>query len=544
MSLLRFVGFNGANLALHPMLIPSGVGVACTNQRPGRGDLRPSRAPSTVASVAGGSNTIYRMGRDAVSDSVYWLAWSADVNVARGMVAGDTVERTFWTGDGQPKWTDSSIGLSATPYPTSTGVRLLGVPVPNATPSLSETVAGAGDDEARAYVVTWVNDREEESEPSAAVTITTKPGSTILVTRNATVPSGAHGLTKWRVYRTVAGAEGEYMFVAEVVAATASVSTTDAMLNSFNPLPSADWTYPPAGLSGIKALWNGIHAGFVEKDLYFSEPYLPFAWPEANRVPLDDEIVALGRWRTNLVVLTKGNPYIVTGSTPGAMRAEPVEISAACVAKLGVVEFGHGVCWPSREGLNYLGEGGYRLCTVGKALPEDWLALAPSTLVAGRFNGMYVGSYELLGVRRSIMVDPLANPADPIGLWFSDSGFTACHNDELSDNLYVLNSGSVQKWDAGTVQTATFDSRTERLARPESMVWGQVLASAYPVTLSVWSDGVLALNAASVTSSKPFRIARGHRGHEWKIRISVTGASGAVQSVALAGSIQELKQVP
>lgn len=543
MSLLRFVGFNGANLALHPLLIPSGVGVACTNQRAGRGDLRPMRAPLTVATVAGGTKTIYRMGRDAASDASYWLGWSTETNVARSLLPGDTVERTFWTGDGQPKWTDTSIGLGATPYPTSTGVRLLGVPAPNLTPSLTQTVAGSGDDEARAYVTTWVNDREEESAPSPAATITTKPGATISVTRNATIPSGAHGLTKWRIYRTVAGAENAYMYVGEATTATGAVSTTDDMVNYYSPLPSEDWDYPPSTLSGIKALWNGMHAGFVKNDLYFSDPFHPFAWPEAYRVPLDDEIVALGRWRTNLLVLTKGQPYIVTGTTPSAMRAEPMEIAAACVAKLGVVEFGHGVCWPSSEGLHYMGDGGYRLCTLGKALPEDWRALAPSTLVAGRHNGLYVGSYELLGTRRSIVLDPLTNPGDPVGLYFCDSGFAACHVDELSDALYVLNGAAVQKWDAGAVLTASFDSRTERVAQPESMAWGQVLASSYPVALSVWSDGVLALNAASVASSKPFRIARGHRGHEWKVRIAATGASGAVQSVLLAGSLQELKQV-
>lgn len=540
MSLLRFDRFAGANLALHPLTVPPGVGVACTNQRPGRGDLRPWKAPSTVASVAGGTTTIYRMGRDAVNDAAYWLAWAADVDVARSMLAGDAVERTFWTGDTQPKWTDSSIGLAATPYPTSTGVRLLGVPVPNANPTLAEQVAGTGDDETRAYVVTWVNDREEESAPSGAATITCKPGATIRVTRNATVPSGAHGLTKWRVYRTIAGAEATYMYVTEVVDSTAYVDVGDSY-NAYSALPSEDWDYPDSGLKGIKALWNGIHAAFKGKDVYFSEAYRPFAWPQAYRLPVDDEIVALARWRTNLLVLTKGRPYIGTGSSPDAMLLQPLEIDQACIAKRGVVEFGHGIAWPSRDGLNYMGDGGYRMLTAGRALQEDWLALAPNTLVAGRYEGMYVGSYDPGGGRKSLIVDPLMPPDAGVGLYFCDSGFTACHTDDLADALYVLNSTSVQKWNAGATLTATFDSRTERLARPESMAWGQVVASAYPVTLSVWSDGALVLNAASIASGKAFRIPRGHRGAEWKIRVATTGA---VQGVVLAGSLQELKMIP
>jgi hypothetical protein len=537
MSLLHFDRFAGANLALHPLLVPPGVGVACWNQRPGRGDLRPWKTPLNVATVAGSTTTIYRMGRSAINDALYWLAWTPDVDVARSMVPGDAVERTFWTGDTQPKWTDTSIGLSAPPYPTSSGVRLLGVLPPDMTPTLTETVAGAGENEDRAYVVTWVNDRDEESAPSAAATITTKPGATIRVTRNATVPSGAHGLTKWRVYRTIAGAEGDYLYVGEATAATATLDTTDSMVNYKSPLASEDWDYPLAGLVGLKGLWNGMHAAFKGKDVYFTDPFRPFAWPEAYRVPLDDNIVALARWRTNLVALTTGRPYIMTGSTPDAMMPQPLELAQSCIAKRGVVEFGHGVCWPSRDGLNYFGDGGYRMLTAGRALQEDWLALAPNTLVAGRYEGMYVGSYNPGSGRKTIIIDPLAGPADS-GLYFSDSGFTACHTDELADALYVLNGVNVQKWDAGTALTASFDSRTERLPKPESMAWGQVVATTYPVTLSVWSDGVLVLNAASVASGKPFRIPRGFRGVEWKIRVAT---AGAVQGVTLAGSMQEIK---
>jgi hypothetical protein len=552
-SLLRFDRFAGANLALHPLLIPPGVGVECVNVRPGRGDLRPWNSPATVATVPGGTTTIYRMGRAAGTDASYWLAWAADVDVARGMVPGDTAERTFWTGEGPPKWTDNSIGLAAAPYPTSTGVRLLGVPVPNAAPTLSVLSSGpmeeevdgetqAIDPEDRAYVVTWVNDRGEESSPSDAATITLQPGSLVRVSRNATVPSGALGITSWRVYRTVAGAEGDYFFVTEALAATAHVDVGDAF-NPFSTLLSLDWDYPPAGLRGIKALWNGMHAGFVGNDLYFSEAFRPFAWPEDYRLPLDDQIVALARWRTNLIALTTGRPYVVTGSSPSAMRAEPLEIQQPCVAKRGVAELGHGVVWPSRDGLVYLGDGGWRMLTARRALQEDWLGLQPHTLVAGVFEGLYVASYDpgAGAPRRSIIVDPMMQPDSPAGLHFCDVGFTACHSDESMDALYVLAGTNVQKWHAGAWMRCHFVSRTERLTKPEAMGWAQVVASQYPAALSVWSDGALVLDAATVSSGKAFRLPRGNRGTEWRVRVST---EGDVQGVALAGSLHELKQVP
>jgi hypothetical protein len=531
--LLRFAGFAGANKALHPLLLPDGVGVDSLNHRPGRGDLRPWRAASTVATVSGSAQTIYRMGRTAPSDTTYWLQWTTDVDVARGFIATDTSERTYWTGDGVPKWTDTSIGLGAPPYPDSSGVRILGVPIPNATPSLAEQVAGVGDDETRAYVVTWVNDRGEESAPSPAGTITCKPGATIRVTRNASVPTGAYGLATWRIYRTVAGGENDYYFVAEATAATALVDTTDATLNLANPLLSETWIMPPADLKGLKALWNGIMAGFVGKSLRFCEPYRPYAWPIEYELILDEDIVALARWGQQLIVLTVGKPYVITGSTPEGMLPQLVEFNQACVAKKGVVEFGFGVAYPSPDGLAFIGAGGPRVLTEQLAQRADWQAFVPSTFVGANVEGAYIASYDTGAGRTSVLLDPL----NPTGFYFCEIGFTAAFWDPIADTLYVLDAGNVKKWDSGSALTASHESRTERVARPTCFAFGQVVADAYPVTLSMWAQGVAKMTNYSVTGPRPFRLPAGFKADEWRVKVSTTSA---VQALMLAHSIAEL----
>ena len=63
MSIIRVAGFLGANIALQPMLLPETVGVSSLNSKPGRGDLRPWKAPLNVATVPAGRQTIHRMGR-------------------------------------------------------------------------------------------------------------------------------------------------------------------------------------------------------------------------------------------------------------------------------------------------------------------------------------------------------------------------------------------------------------------------------------------------------------------------------------------------
>ena len=135
MSILHISGFLGANQALHPILLAESVGVSSTNQKPGRGDLRPWKEPFTVATVPGGRHTIHRMGRSAPSDANYWLSWTTDVSCVVGANASDTAERTYYTGSGTPKWTNTTLALSSPPYPAA--YRELGVPPPIAIPTLS-----------------------------------------------------------------------------------------------------------------------------------------------------------------------------------------------------------------------------------------------------------------------------------------------------------------------------------------------------------------------------------------------------------------------
>jgi hypothetical protein len=73
--------------------------------------------------------TIYRYGQDDDSDFLYWFAWDRDVDVARGQIAGDPVEWTFFTGDGYPKATYNKLATSAAPYPSD--YIPLGVPNPS-----------------------------------------------------------------------------------------------------------------------------------------------------------------------------------------------------------------------------------------------------------------------------------------------------------------------------------------------------------------------------------------------------------------------------
>ena len=51
--------------------------------------------------------------------------------------------------------------------------------------------------------------------------------------------------------------------------------------------------------------------GFKGNTVYFSESFLPHAWPSTYTVSIDADIVGLAATGTHIFVLTNSNPYII-----------------------------------------------------------------------------------------------------------------------------------------------------------------------------------------------------------------------------------------
>lgn len=527
-------GFRGANRALHPLDLPGNVGVASTNQNPVRGDMRPWRAPLAVATVPAGRKTIYRMGRDAASDSQYWLSWPTVVDALRGAIAGDTTERTYYTGDGFPRWTDNTMALASSPYPTAW--RQLGIPAP-ATPALLSSSGGVSTvNEVRFFVYVYVNDKGEPGAQSPISSITCKADATVTISALAAPPSGNFGITLIRVYRTQADASGnaEFFFLREI--ASTLTSTTDDNRALGEVLPSDGWLMPPADLSNLIGLWNGMAAGISGGVVRFCEAYKYYAWPLIYEIiPPDAKAVALATFGQSLLVLTTGKPVLVTGSTPDSMADQPLELAESCLSRRSVVSFGHGVAWASPDGLAYYGSGGSKMVTAGLMTRDDWQAIKPETIVAGSYEGAYLGFYTVGGITKGFLIDPL----NPTGLYFCDIPGQAVWFDDLTDTLFVLDGVNIKKWDAGSAMTASFKSKVFRTPKPLSFACAELIADAYPVQCSVYADGVLK-HSQAVESSVPFRLPAGFMGQNWQLELA---SSGAVQGLALAQSMQELASV-
>ncbi|WP_246670734.1 hypothetical protein [Aminobacter sp. MDW-2] len=331
---------------------------------------------STLEAAIGGSTfkTIYKhLGA--------WLKWNTEVHAAPGPVATD---RLYYTGDGKPKM--------------RVGGAVYDLAVPRPAVALTATLggAGAGDVVTRSYVYTWVTSFGEESEPCPASNeIAWKPGNTVTLSAFAATPGG-RSITHQRIYRTQTGQSGTWFYlIAERAASAADFADTIPVDGFQEPLPSAFWNAPPDDLKGLISLPNGMMAAFAGSDLYFCEPWRPHAWPEKYSLGMSSPIVALGAIGTSVVVMTTGNPHLVSGSHPSTMQAAKMEANLPCINSRGVADLGFAIAYPSNEGLVAAkADGSIGIVSANLFDRDDWLALKPSTIIAGQIGGRYVAFYE------------------------------------------------------------------------------------------------------------------------------------------------------
>ncbi len=547
MAVIRIAGFQGAVLAINPKLLQDVAAVKSLNHDPLHADLRPLAAPLQVASVTAGSASIYRMNRDQASDTQYWLAWASKVHAVRGFIGTDTSERTYYTGDGPPKWTNLQLATSSSPYPGAW--RLLGIPAPVSPPNTSATGGTTtGTLEQRAYVYTYVNSVGDEGPPSPPSAMLTCPfDATVTVTNIQPPPAGEYDINRIRIYRTQAGsASAGYFFLGEVLSTATTFS--DAALPIQEILTSAGGFAPPSDLHHLTPMWNGMLAGISGRSVRDCSAYKAYAWPiDYDTTLADFSPVALATIGQNLLILTTGTPLLVSGGSPDALDQTPVAFPHSCASDLSVVSFGHGAVWASPDGLAYYGTGGAEGATVyaggmaGAMLTErlmtreQWQALNPASMVGVRWLNYYVAFYRVGGVWNGLMIDP-RNPNG--GVYFLDFGYPAVWRDELSEQVYVLSAnGAISKWNSGAALSVTFRSKVFRQPSPGPLfAYGEVIADSYPVRMRVWADGVLKFDA-DVTSRDSFRLPSGFIANDFQIEIV---SSVPVVAVTLAHSAEEI----
>jgi len=160
-------------------------------------------------------------------------------------------------------------------------------------------------------------------------------------------------------------------------------------------LESTDYAPPPEKLTGLTAIQNDIMAGFVGHELYFSEIRKPHAWPVDFRLRLDYDIVGLVQVGGELLVLTDGYPYVVSGNDPATMVPTKLDALYPCVSKRSIVRMPYGVVYATFDGLAVYNAGSATQLITQYAFDADaFTSIDASTIIAMTYRNRYIAKHS------------------------------------------------------------------------------------------------------------------------------------------------------
>lgn len=451
-ALLRIHNFAGEIPRMLPRLLQDNYAQEAYHTGLKDGGLTPYRDNQGIQAAPSGTETIYLR-----SDGT-WMTWTVPVNVVPGPVASD---RLYITGDGNPQ-----LWVSGTFYPLALngpGGSLTAATSSTIDPTLQYTVL---------YTYTYVTEFDEESAPAP-------DSGGLLVDDNATVnltgmwaPPDGRGINRIRIYRSQTGSDGTttFYFIAEIPSTQLSFDDVIASNPIQEVLPSSNYDAAPAGLSGLVAMPNGIMVGFVGKDIWFCEPWIPSAWPDTYVLTTDYPIVGLGVFGSTLVVMTTANPYIVQGTAPENMTMEKLDVNLACVNARSIVDLGYTIAYAGNEGVVTVDANGARLATKTLMTREQWLTYRPDTMQCAQYDGRYMVAYsyvDLNGVTQQGAMGIDFSGDQPF-LVRTDEQMTSPYFDKPSGALYFLHASDsvIYRWDSPAEQYKTISWRSKKFVLP------------------------------------------------------------------------------
>lgn len=528
MSKLTWTTFSGIRPKADPRLLPDGAAQVADNINTERGGLRPIRGQLDIMALAklGTIKTIYRFGQALQSATQFWFHWDTEVDVVKGPISDDTAERTYWTGDGAPKYTTAQAGTAGTNLPSTSFP--LGVSAPASAPLLTAqgTPPAGATSETRVYIYTFVTANGEESAPSAPGTVNILVGQTVNITGMLTTADNGALVSKKRIYRAQ---RGVYLFVGEVAAATTGFGDGVSSDSLGAPCPSIDWDLPAASMFGLHSGPNGMMIALDGYTVRLCEPFRPHAWPQKYSQTTPYPAVGVGQFGQSFVILTTGMPSVLTGTHPGNMSMATAGFYQPCLSKRSIVSAAGNVVWASPDGLVSIGAEGEQNLTADLFTPEQWRALAPETLIGAWHEGWYIGTFERDNVRVGFMLRPGTRE------WVDlpDLTATAMFRDTVGDAIYVCIGNRIQQFRAGAYLPYTWKS--QKVVTPMTDFVAARVTGGYPVTFKLYKDGVVRMTK-TVKSDEPFhlpaRLATG-----WEVEVSGTAE---VLGIAMATSVGEL----
>lgn len=449
MPAFRISMFAGMTPAISPRLLSDEMAEMATNTLLQNGDLKAIEGSALTAVqplLPPQTQTLYKYNDK-------WFAFSEVVEVIPSPIIADPYDRVYITGLDKPRVTRNDIATGAGVLPSATFP--LGVPAPTTAPIIHyapspEDDPDTSDDRTRFYVLTYVNSIGEESAPGplSARVVVKKPDDVVGLSWSG-LAINANDITHVRIYRTESGiSEAAFFRVAEVPLNITNYSDDVAADSLGAMLQTTDYAMPPDTMRCITSMAGGIVLGAVDRTLYVSEAYEPYTYPNAYRQTTLHEIVAICPLSSGAVIATKGYPYLVTGSMPGALSLTKFDDPYPCVSARSMVNMEGFAIYASQDGLVGVGSGGAQLLTEQIFTPEQWRDLKPHTMHSYYHDGLYIAFYgDLNGTGNgtgALVFNPKRKDVQFVSIYAS-----AGYRDMAGDTLYLIVNNQLHEWRKG-----------------------------------------------------------------------------------------------
>lgn len=548
MTTLSIRKFNGEIPRLPADRLPEDAAQTAINCEFAHGELRPLKglgAHYTVATAAQPCRALF------TRDGINFYAWNMPTRAYLHPTIDDTADRMIYHTQGGGLKVATLAGMKAInlqPGPPATAFDL-GVTAPVA-PSVTLGAAGEGEIETVALVAVAVNIWGEESAPSAPVIFDKRIGQQATYTVAHTPTAGQQALQGIHFYRTYPSLEGtaDYFLVnptpAAISGGVASYIDLTSAPASTTTLVSTAWDAPPAVPSNLTYVGNGFFVVGAGKDLVFSEPYRPHAWP--YRMTLPHGIVGIVAVEGGILVTTQATCHLVSGAHPTQMseRILPVEQTGWSSTAMARIE--GAAVFASNDGLVSV-YGGQPSLKESQSLfmRADWR----SRYGTARLN-MRLAHHDgkVLG-----LIDPsypIASTAEAFLLRLDEAAGAYCRLDVgeplfsaavsgTTDQLFVTTEDGFAEF-AGSNASLSYEWHSgERLfPAPINFACG-VVDAVGTATLTVFADGVLRATVA-ISGRTSFRLPGGARAYRWSVKLTGTAT---IREVSLAQSFSELRGV-
>jgi len=586
MSVISFTDFVGMNTDISSPLLPQSFAAEAINVFTDQGALSTWKGLNPVTGTwntkTGDIRSLFLM------DNSLWLAWGETVNACLMQKEANTDWEIVFTGTDQPRYTDKlkAIQGGGTAYPEVSFP--LGIPAPDKVlkaasqantisanaMKASWSIAGTVDDEigdriARSYVYTYVSDTGREGPPSeASNTVYNNDDESIVLTQydGGTISAPRSDITKIRVYATATG--GTFNYHSEHTLPLTSITISD--FNFGSAITTTLYSPPPDDLTGIVAMANGMLAGYVGNNLYFSEPYQSHAWPEDYIKPMDYPIKGLSAIGNMLFISTEGYPVIAVGNSPDYMTFTKLGAIQSNVALRSMVDMGNGAMYASRDGIVLLTNGNAEMITDGIISERVYQLLNPTSFHAYFYRDKYICFYdatnayveygywvtgycegdetavpgyvmestthEFYPAKGAFILDPKRRTVT-----FTDVTCSTAFSDKVSGKLYLVKNeegvNNLYEWNEGSSNLAQAWRTKPIQTPPTCFSVARVWADRYPVTFELFADENRKY-IKTVNNDSPFRLPGGYKGRLWQTRLS---GDSYVNGVFLANAMSELK---